>query len=440
MQSNPALENTDEAPAAASAIESTPVQKAAGSLPDTDIAQVIETEGQLQPQAPPIVEDEHITRFRWQGKEFVLIGTAHVSPESAALVKRVIETEHPDSVCIELDEGRYKSIQNPDDYLNTNISDIIRQKRVGMVLANLALSSYQKRMAGKLGAKVGGEMLQGIESAEAVGATLVLADRSIQTTLLRAWRKLTGREKMKLLAGLFMGDDDEEITEDDLQKLMQKDELEGMLGELHEEFPQIGEVLLNERDRFLAAKISEAPGEKVVAVLGGAHVAGVARAIRRPKTVSLDEINTVPKAKPTAKIIGWAIPIIIVAFIVYGFATNLQTGLAQLGSWLVWNGGLAALFTLIGGGHPLTILTSLVLAPFTSLNPLVAVGWFAGLVEASLRKPTVADLQSLTTDITSLKGIYHNRFLRTLLIVILANIGSSIGTIVAGLQVAQMAL
>jgi len=377
---------------------------------------------------------ENIIRLDYQDKEIILIGTAHVSRESAALVKQVIEEEHPDSVCVELDEDRYHNIQNPKAWEDTDIIKVIKSKKVGFLLANLALSSYQKRIAKQLDAPVGGEMLQGIESAKEVGATLVLADRNIQTTFLRIWRKLNAWEKCKLIGSmLFSFDDDDEVSEMDLQELLKADMLESVLVDMRKQFPKIGDILISERDQHLAAKIKEAPGKKVVAVLGGAHVPGVKEEIYRSQ--NLDEILIVPRKGIASKIAGWMIPALIIGLIFYGFVTNIQTGIQQLSVWALWNGGLAALFTAIALGHPLSILTAFVTAPFTSLNPLLACGWFAGLVQATVKKPTVQDVLNVQTDIFSVSGFFKNRFLKTLMVVVLANIGSGIGTYVAGFDI-----
>lgn len=383
-----------------------------------------------------MIEDEHITRVQYQDKEIILIATAHVSKQSAELVKAVIDQEQPDSICVELDEDRYKNIKNPKAWADTDLVQVIKEKKVGFMLANLVLGSYQKKLAKQLDTNVGQEMVQGIKSAEETGANLVLADRSIQTTFMRIWRKMTLKEKFELLLNLFFALDDEEeseITDEEIANLLQKDMLEGAMANMKEEFPKIGDILLCERDQHLANKIKNAPGKKIVAVLGGAHVAGVKEEIFKEQ--NMQEITTVPPAGKTAKVIGWAIPIAIVALIAYGFVQGVETGMQQVASWILWNGSLAALFTAIMLGHPLSILTAFVVAPISSLNPMLACGWFAGLMEAHVRKPKVEDVSNISNDIFSIKGLFHNRFLRTLLIVIMANLGSSLGTIIAGLDI-----
>lgn len=380
---------------------------------------------------------EHVTRLNYEDKELILIGTAHVYQHSAEIVKEVIEQERPDSVCIELDDGRYDNMMHPKDWSETSLVDVIKENKVGFMLANLVLSSYQKRLADQLGSNVGGEMLQGIQSANEVGAQLVMADRDIQTTFMRIWRKMTLKEKFDLIVTLIFSadeDEDEQFSEEDIAKLLEKDMLEGAMSGLKEDFPKIGDILLSERDQYLANKIKNAPGKKVVAVLGAGHVAGISREIYKEQ--DMQEISTVPPAGKLGKYIGWAIPIAIVALIAYGFLQGgAETGWHQIFSWILWNGSLAALFTLLMRGHPLSILTAFLVAPISSMNPMLACGWFAGLMEAHVRKPKVEDVAHLSTDITSLKGALSNRFIRTLLIVCMANIGSSLGTIIAGLDI-----
>lgn len=375
----------------------------------------------------------NIQILEYEGKEITLIGTAHVSQDSVELVKQTIEEVCPDTVCIELDAERYKNLQNPKAWENTNVAEIIKHKKTGLLLANLFLSSYQKRIAQKLNTTPGQEMLQGIESARSQHCDLVLADRNIQTTFLRIWRKLSLWEKCKLLFGLLSGGNDGSDEEVDFNELMEKDNLEAAVSSIGESFPKISEILIHERDQHLAYKIKTAPGKKIVAVIGAAHVAGVRQEIYHQQ--DLVTITAIPKSSGISKVVAWMIPIAILLLIGYGFVTNFQTGLHQITSWVLWNGILAAFFTAAVLGHPLSILTAFVSAPITSLNPFLACGWFAGLMEATIRKPTVADVNSVPDDIFHISRFLKNRFLRALIIVIFANIGSSIGTFIAGTNI-----
>ena len=379
---------------------------------------------------------ENVTRIPYQDKEIILVATAHVSEASVELVRETIAQERPDSVCVELDEGRYQAIQNPKAWEKMDVVQVIRDKKLGLVLVQLLLSSYQKRMAKRLGTEVGGEMRQGIESAKEIGAEIVLADRNVQVTFLRIWRLLRLKEKFKLLSSLFFGEEEEEdLTEEDFVELLKQDMLASILAEMREELPIVGQVLVDERDQYLANKIKSAPGQKVLAVLGGAHVPGVKEELFKEQDMA--RLTTVPPKKSRAKYLGWIIPIFLVGAIVYSFIQGVDTGAQTLTSWVIWNGGGAALFAALALAHPLGILVAFLTAPFTTfMGPLAASGFFAGLVEAWVKKPTVNDIQRLPEDIFRFKGWWlQNRFLKVLLVVIMTNLGSTIGGIVAGIDI-----
>lgn len=377
---------------------------------------------------------ENIINLRYKEKNIILIPTAHVSVESVKLVKDTIDEFNPDSICVELDEGRYNNIINSKAWKNTNIIDIIKQKKVTLLIANLILSAYQANIAKKLKTKPGAEMMQGINSANELNKNLVLADRDIQITFKRIWRKMKFLEKCKLIFSfVFSKDEEENISEEDLEELIKRENLENVIIDMGKEYPQIAKVLLHERDKYLAYKIKNAPGEKIIAILGAAHSLGVEKEIY--KNYDIDELNKIPEKSRFSKILPWLIPIAIISLIMYGFTKNINTGFDQIKSWFLYNSVLAGLFTAIVLGHPLSILTAFIAAPFTSLNPFLACGWFAGLVEATIRKPTVEDINNIPRDIFRVKGILTNRFLKALLIVIAANLGSSIGTIIAGTSI-----
>ena len=380
--------------------------------------------------------EQQETTLRVGEKEITLIAMAHVSKISALQVKEALATIQPDSVCVELDQDRYESMMNPKQWEQTDILQVIRQKKTGFLLANIILSSYQKKIAQKMEISAGAEMRQGIEYAHQTGAELVLADRRIQTTFSRIWRRQSFWQKCRLLASLlFSLVDDEEITEEDLEQLKQRDMLEAALKEVGDSFPNVAEVLIHERDQYLAASIAAARGPKIVAILGAAHVPGVSRIIEQGKWGDKKELESLPPKSPWGKILGWGIPLLIVLLIVATFASSTAAGWDQIQSWILWNGSLSALGTLLAGGHPLSMLTAFVAAPFTSLNPLLAAGWFAGLTEASVRKPKVRDFKNLAEDVSSLGGLWKNQVTRILLVVILANLFCTVGTVISGTDI-----
>ncbi len=380
------------------------------------------------------MDEENITRLHLDGKEYILIGTAHVSKHSAEQVKQVIEAENPDSVCVELDEQRYQSIREGNKWKDMDIVQVIKEKKASLLLINLAISSFQNRMAKQFGINAGQEMIQGIESAKETGAKLVLADRNIQITFSRIWGNIGFKGKLSLLsqitASIFSK---ESISEEELEKMKNMDTINAVLNEFTESFPRLKKPLIDERDQYLAQKIKDAPGDKIVAVLGAAHVPGIKEEIK--KEHDLASLNTVPPKSNVPKIIGWSIPMLILALIVYTFLANPSAGLAQTMSWILWHGSLSAVGAALALAHPLTILTAFAAAPITSLNPILAAGWFAGITQAYVRRPSVKDFETLSEDVFTVKGFWRNKVSRILLIVVLSNIGSSLGTFIGGADV-----
>ncbi|MEN1968629.1 TraB/GumN family protein [Lentibacillus sp. N15] len=383
------------------------------------------------------MSEENITRLHIYDKELILIGTAHVSKNSAEQVKEVIEAESPDSVCIELDEQRYQSIVEGNKWQDTDIFKVIKDKKATLLLMNLAISSFQRRMAKSFGINPGQEMIQGIHSAEEVDAKLVLADRNIQTTFSRIWGNIGLKGKatllMQIVGSIFSK---ESISEEELEKMKTQDTINSILNDFTDSFPRLKTPLIDERDQYLAQKIKDAPGNKVIAVLGAAHVPGITKEIH--KDHDLHKLSERPPKSKVPKIIGWSIPILIIALIVYTFLANPAAGWQQTISWILWNGSLSALGVIVALGHPLTVITAFIAAPITSLNPLIAAGWFAGIVQALIRRPHVRDFETLSEDVFSFKGFWHNKVTRILLIVVLANLGSSLGTFIGGADVIRL--
>lgn len=379
---------------------------------------------------------DNLTTLTVDDKEITLIGTAHVSLRSAKEVKTLIEEIQPDSVCIELDQERFNSLKNPKKWEDSDIIEVIKKKKVGSLLVNIILSSYQKRMAKKMESSAGQEMLQAIKSAKETGAHLELIDRNIQTTFSRIWRKHSLWQKCQLLVSLITSIfDDEEISEEEIENLKQNELLEAALKEVQQEFPVVASVLIHERDQCLAYNIRHAKGKRIVAVVGAAHVPGIKREIFND--IDIKELCSVPAKSNWSKFSGWIIPLLILSLIGYGFTQSSTTGMQQISSWVMWNGSLSALGVLLAGGHILSILIAFVAAPITSLNPLLAAGWFAGLCEVYLRKPQVRDFENLSEDVSSLKGFWKNRVTHILLVVILANVFSTLGTMIGGWDVVR---
>ncbi|MEF9918078.1 MAG: TraB/GumN family protein [Eubacterium sp.] len=378
------------------------------------------------------MESNNITRLTVGDKEIILIGTAHVSPTSVSQVKELIETECPDSVCIELDEGRYESLNQKERWADT--IKIIKSGKAGFLFANIILSNYQRKLAEQFDIHSGQEMIQGIESAKTCDAELVLADRSIQITFNRIWKGCGLWEKMKLLTTIIMSIiDDEEITEEELEELKTEDMLSAALSELSISFKGVKKHLVDERDQYLAYKIKNAPGKKIVAVLGAAHVPGITEEVYKKQDI--DALNAVPPKSKMGKIVGWSIPILLIALVALTFTVNPGSGFEQTRNWLIWTTTLAGFGALLAGGHILTILTAIVAAPISALSPVLAAGWFSGIAEAHFRKPKVEDFEALPKDLGSIKGLWHNKVTKILLVVVLTNVGCAIGNITGSINV-----
>ncbi len=381
--------------------------------------------------------EDNITRIHMDNREFILIGTAHVSKQSAQQVKEVIEAEKPDSVCIELDEQRYQSIIEGSKAKETDIFKIIKDKKATLMLINLAISSFQRRLAKQFGIQPGQEMVQGIQSAQEIGANLVLADRNIQITFSRIWHNvgLSGKARL-MLQVIYSIFSSESITEEELEKMKSQDMLDAMLQELTNSFPSLKIPLIDERDQYLAQKIKEAPGNKVVAVLGAAHVPGIKEQIKHEQ--DLVALSKLPPKSIVPTIVGWAIPIVIVALIAYTFIMNPSVGIQQTLSWVLWTGTLSAIGAALAFAHPLAIVAGFLAAPFTTLHPLLAAGWFAGIAQAYFHRPNVRDFENLSEDVLSVKGFWRNKVTRILLVVTLSNLGATFGTFIGGADIIRL--
>ncbi|MCF8110484.1 MAG: TraB/GumN family protein [Desulfobacteraceae bacterium] len=374
---------------------------------------------------------EGVTALEVGGKRIILVATAHVSKQSAELAESVIKEEEPDTVCVELCTSRHQSIRNSDRWRQMDIVKVIKEKKAFLLLANMMLTSFQKRIGEKLGVRPGEEMIRALDAAEDAGAEICLADRDIAVTLSRTWRSTGLWNKIKLFFQMILSMGGiEDIDEQTVEDMKKEDILQSLLSELEKSHPSIRRILIDERDRYMAHKIRNAHGEKIVAVVGAGHVPGIKKYLY--EEIDHVSLETVPPRGKGLYVFKWLLPAIIILVIAAGFYYGgAQAGKSMIFWWLAVNAVFAGLGAAAAFAHPATIVAALAAAPLTSLNPLIAAGWVAGLVEAWVRKPRVADLEDLPTDILSVKGFWRNKVTRILLIVVFANIGSSVGTFVA---------
>jgi pheromone shutdown-related protein TraB len=371
------------------------------------------------------------------GREIILVGTAHVSQKSVDLVHDVIEAEQPDCVCVELDEKRFESLSQKDRWQNLDIKEIIRKKQLSTLMVNLTLASYQKKLGDQLGVIPGSELLEATQTAKTHNIPISLCDRDVRVTLRRAWKKTSIFKKGYLLASLFASlFDTTEIDEQKLDELKASDALSELLNEMGEALPEIKQVLIDERDTFLAEKIKTSAGQKLVAVVGAGHVQGIKAGIKEDRSSQMAEINTIPPVSPVWKILGWAIPILIIGSIGYiGMNKGLLAAGENITYWILANGIPSAIGALIAFAHPITIITAFVAAPFTSLTPVIGAGYVCAFVQAMMQPPIVREFETAMADMASMAGWWRNRLLKVFLAFILPGIGSMIGTWIGGYEI-----
>lgn len=368
----------------------------------------------------------------------VLIGTAHISQESVDEVQEVIKKYKPDIVAVELCPRRYESLTQKANWENTPITSLLKSNKAYLMLAQTFLSSIQRRLGKEYGVEPGSEMVAALDIAKKKKIDIALVDRDISITLKRAWRKMGIREKWRLsweFLKALVGYSDEELEELDLQELMKQDVISTMMEEFGQIAPSVSNVLIHERDQYIAKKILEESHKgKIVAVVGAGHLKGIEKHLKDDSLAEVDvkHLEEVPKKRfSVMKTIAYAIPIFVIALFAYLMLTgSWELATEAILAWIIINGSLSALGALIARGHPFSIIAAFAAAPITSLNPALAAGWFAGFVEAKMRTPMVKDFQGLSK-IDSTKDFLNNRVIRLLMVVALANVGSILGTFVS---------
>jgi pheromone shutdown-related protein TraB len=377
---------------------------------------------------------------------FHLLGTAHVSRQTAEDVRHELRSERYDAVAIELCPQRQHAIAHPQALAEMDLLQALRQGKAGMIAASLALSAYQQRLAEQFGIEPGAEMRAAMEEADLAAIPILLIDREIGTTLKRMYRGVSWWQRFGLVAGLGGSLlSREKISEQDIEQLKQGDMLEATFSEFAAQSPALYKSLISERDQFMAAKLLLTVDQHrdVLVVVGAGHIDGLARELVEFKDDprhAIEELQRTPPPSKWPKLIPWLIIAIILAGFAYGFSQDVQLGWRLVAEWIVINGTLCALGSLVALAHPLTIGASFIAAPITSLNPTIGAGFVAAAVETAMRKPTVADFASLRSDVSRLRGWWSNRVARILLVFVLSTIGSAAGTYIAGFRIAEQLL
>ncbi|HEX7338536.1 MAG TPA: TraB/GumN family protein [Rhodanobacteraceae bacterium] len=399
---------------------------------------------EAEPRPTDALADQPVSRVTRDGVEYVLLGTAHVSRASVAAVNAMLATESFDAIAVELCESRAQGIRDPEAIKRMDLFQVIRQGKTGMVAASLALGSFQKRLAEQYGIEPGAEMKAAMHGADDSDAALWLVDRDISTTLKRAWRNLSWRDKLGVLGGL-MGSvfEREDIAEEDIEKLKQGDMLEGAFSEFAQNSATLYRSLIGERDEFMAARLRECAAadpavRRVLVVIGAGHLKGVVHHLQEQRDDPALLASELSKVPPKARWPKWlAIFLVLAIFVAIGFAFHRDTrlGAEALRDWILLTGGLAAVGAIASGGHPLSVVASFIAAPLKPFRPGIPAGAVGALAEVWVRKPKVADFETLRDDVSHWRGWWRNRVARVFVLFMLVNIGTMIGEYVAGIHI-----
>ncbi len=380
--------------------------------------------------SPIITELEpNVTQIELDDKTIIVVGTAHISKQSAELAERIIREKQPEAVAVELCSSRFESLRDPERWKKMDLVSVLRQGRAYVLFTQLMLASFQKKMGDQLKVKPGLEMMTAINTAQDLNLQIILADREIKTTLRRAWSAVGTWSLVKIFfSSLWASLVKPKINEKEIEELKSSDALDALLQEFSDTLPDVKEPLINERDLYLASKMREGDFKSVVAIVGAGHVPGIKAHIGEP--INREKLEEIPPASLVSQLLGWGIPTLVTLIIIVGFFTSgAATTLEMAKSWILYTGAAAGLGALLCLAHPLTIISAAVAAPLTTLHPLLAAGWVAGLVEAIIRKPQVQDLETIADDITTIRGLWTNRVARVFLIMILTNLTTTVGMI-----------
>lgn len=391
--------------------------------------------------------EEPIKSLSFGESTITILGTAHVSRASADKAQELIESKQHDVICIELCQSRFNAMTDPNALAKMDLFDVIRSGKASMVTASLALGSYQQRMAEQLGIEPGLEMKTSIKHAKELDLPLVVIDREVGTTLKRVYHNVPFWKRLYIIAGLFTSVVSREtVSEEEIEKLKTGDLLETTFAQFSEDANDLFVPLIDERDRYMTAKLLQTlkdhPGKNLLAVVGAGHVKGMTNYLQKHSEDSsynasnvITELDVIPKKRSWFKLIPWIIVALVILGFYLGFQKGPEMGWSLIWQWIVINGSLSALGAAIAGAHILTIITAFIAAPITSLNPTIGAGMVTAAMELFIRKPTVNDFSDLRKDTSSAWGWRKNRVARILLIFVLSSLGSAIGTYVAGFRI-----
>jgi pheromone shutdown-related protein TraB len=376
------------------------------------------------------------------GIEITLLGTAHVSRQSAEDVRHALRAGGHDAVAVELCRPRYQRLQGTDDWQDIDLFRIVRSGRAGMVAAQLALSAYQKRLADQLGIEPGAEMRAAVEAAEAQALPLWLIDRDIGVTLKRLVRSVPWYQRWTLIGGLLTSFlSRAKLEEEDIEQLKQGDMLENTFTEFAQQSPRLYTVLIAERDRYMAAQLREqleaTRPARALAIIGAGHLHGVAAHLEDDTDPAAEraELESIPPRGWFVRALPWLVVAIVLGGFALGFSRGTGFGTRLVAEWVLINGTLTAIGAVLARAHPLTVLAGFVAAPLTSLNPTIGAGMVTGAVETGLRRPRMSDFETLREQLVHPRSWWSNRVTRILLVFVFSTAGSAAATYIGGARI-----
>ena len=387
--------------------------------------------------------DQPIRTINLDNTQITLLGTAHISQASADKVRELLGSGDYDAVAVELCPSRHNALMNPDALAKMDLFQIIRERKTAMVAANLALGAYQQRMAEQLGIEPGAEMRMAVNLATESKLPVLLIDREISVTMKRIYKNVGWWKRINLLSGLIATLlTRTRVTEEEIERLKEGDILESTFTQFAEQAQELYLPLINERDRYMTARLQQEVEEvrprHILAVVGAGHLKGMMNYLDEGienSAETIRELDVVPPPGRFFKIFPWLIVGLILLGFGIGFSRNSLLGWQMVMDWVLINGSLASLGALLALAHPITIIGAFIAAPITSLNPTIGAGMVTAAIEVYMRRPTVSDFSRLRVDTSKIKGWWRNRVARTLLVFLFCTLGSAIGTYLAGIRI-----
>lgn len=379
------------------------------------------------------IEPEIIEPIREPSLE--IVPTAHISDKSVENVRQVIYEKKPEIVAIELDIKRYNGLLDEARGIKReqkfDLKNMLKDSNLIVMIVSSFLSSMQRRMGAEVGVSPGSEMLEAAKIAQEVNADIALIDRDIQITLKRTINGMSFREKLsfgwEILKSYFVSEEETENLKEEIENLKQEDTIVEVMDFFKEASPGGYNALVHERDAYMAYNLKSLEDKNVVAVVGAGHKQGILDYLDNPDTIPpIESISSVKESKISiVKILLYLIPVFFVVIFALAFiqGANIQTGLIN---YLIFAGGGAFLGSLLSGSKLRSAVVGLLVAPITVIHPLLAAGWFSGIVEGQARKVGWDDLHELS-EFESFKDLWHNKLFRVILVVIGTNLGCTVG-------------